>query len=169
MLSAKDVIRLLNLQPHPIEGGHFRETFRSGLTLPGSALPAHRAERNASTAIYYLLVAGAVSEMHMLPGEEVFHYYMGDPLETLLLYPDGRGEVRILGPDLREGQKPQLRIPAETWQGSAPALGPHGYTLIGATMAPGFDYVDYKRGMQAPLKAKWPAFAAQIERLTPNG
>ena len=169
MLGARDVIRLLNLQPHPIEGGHFRETHRSDLTLPGDALPAHRAERAASTAIFYLLVHGAVSEMHQLPGEEVFHFYMGDPLETLLLQPDGRGEVRQLGPDLANGQVPQFTIPGDVWQGSTPADGPHGYTLIGATMAPAFDYVDYRRGMRDPLTAKWPAFADRIIRLTPNG
>ena len=111
MLRAEDVIRLLNLQPHPIEGGHFRETHRSGLTLPGSALPGHRDDRSASTAIYYLLTPGAVSEMHQLPGEELFHYYAGDPLETLLLYPDGRVEVRILGIDFAPGQERQLVIP----------------------------------------------------------
>lgn len=169
MLRAEDVIRLLNLQPHPIEGGHFRETHRSGLTLPGSALPAHRDDRSAATAIYYLLTTGAVSEMHQLPGEELFHYYAGDPLETLLLYPDGRGEVRALGIDFDAGQEPQLAIPADVWQGSTPTAGPHGYTLIGSTMAPGFDYTDYVRGTRGPLVAKWPAFAERIEKLTPNG
>ena len=169
MLRADDVIRLLNLQPHPIEGGHFRETHRSDLTLPGSALPAHRDERSTSTAIYYLLTAGAVSEMHRLPGDEISHYYSGDPLETLLLYPDGHGEVRVLGTDLTNGQEPQLTIPAEVWQGSTPATGPHGYTLIGSTMAPGFDYADYCSGTREPLVAKWPAFAERIHRLTPNG
>ena len=169
MLRARDVIRLLNLQPHPIEGGHFRETHRSALTLPGDALPAHRADRAAGTAIYYLLIEGAVSEMHRLPGEEVFHFYLGDPLETLLLHPDGRGEVRVLGPDLADGQRPQSTIPGDVWQGSTPLPGPHGYTLIGATMAPAFDYVDYRRGMREPLKAKWPAFAERIALLTPNG
>ena len=169
MLRADDVIRLLNLQPHPIEGGHFRETHRSDLTLPGSALPAHRDERSTSTGIYYLLTAGAVSEMHRLPGDEIFHYYSGYPLETLLLYPDGHGEVRVLGTDLTNGQEPQLTIPAEVWQGSTPATGPHGYTLIGSTMAPGFDYADYCSGTREPLVAKWPAFAERIHRLTPNG
>ncbi len=169
MLSAQDVIRLLNLQPHPIEGGHFRESHRSDLTLPASALPAHRIERSASTAIYYLLIAGAVSEMHQLPGEEVYHHYLGDPLETLLLYPDGHGELRIVGNDLANGREPQMTIAGDVWQGSTPAAGPHGFALIGATMAPGFDYADYRRGHRATLQAGWPKFAERIGQLTPNG
>lgn len=169
MLSAQDVIRLLNLQPHPIEGGHFRETHRCDLTLPASALPAHRIERSASTAIYYLLIAGAVSEMHQLPGEEVYHHYLGDPLETLLLYPDGHGELRLVGNDLANGHEPQMTIASDVWQGSTPAVGPHGFALIGATMAPGFDYADYRRGNRASLQTGWPKFAERIEKLTPNG
>lgn len=169
MLTAADVIRALGLQPHPVEGGHFRETYRSAGTIPAVALPSHDADRSVGTAIYYLLTGAAVSEMHRLPGDEVFHFYLGDPLETLLLKPDGESEVVVIGADLLAGQVPQLVIPAGVWQGSVRGAGPHGFTLIGATMAPGFDYADYERGKRDDLTAAWPARAAEIEKRTPQG
>lgn len=169
MLTADDVIRALGLQPHPVEGGHFRETYRSGGIIPAVALPSHDADRSVSTAIYYLLTGAAVSEMHKLPGDEVFHFYLGDPLETLLLFPGGGSEVVVLGTDLTAGQVPQLVIPAGVWQGSVRGRGPRGFTLIGATMAPGFDYADYERGQRDALTAGWPARFAEIAARTPLG
>lgn len=153
MFTPADVIRLLDLSPHPVEGGHFRETYRS----------PH------STAIYYLLEGMGVSEMHRLPGDEVYHFYAGDPLETLLLFPDGTGRTVTLGTDLAAGQVPQLVIPGGVWQGSVRISGRHGWSLIGATMAPGFEYADYTRGERAALTAGWPAFAGAIDARTPNG
>lgn len=169
MLTAEDVIRALDLQPHPVEGGHFRETYRSPGVIPAVALPSHDADRSVGTAIYYLLTGSAVSEMHRLPGDEVYHFYLGDPLETLLLVPGGTSEVVVLGADLLAGQVPQLVIPAGVWQGSVRGTGPHGFTLIGATMAPGFDYADYERGQRVALTATWPARAAEIAARTPQG
>lgn len=153
MLTTADVIRLLHLSPHPVEGGHFRETYRS----------PH------STAIYYLLEGVGVSEMHRLPGDEVYHFYAGDPLETLLLFPDGIGRQVTLGTDLAVGQVPQMVIPGGVWQGSVRTAGPHGWVLIGATMAPSFAYADYVRGERAELSAGWPAFATAIAERTPHG
>jgi predicted cupin superfamily sugar epimerase len=153
MLTPPDVIRLLNLSPPPVEGGHFRETYRS----------PH------STAIYYLLEGVGLSEMHRLPGDEVYHFYAGDPLETLLLFPDGIGRQVTLGTDLAVGQVPQLVIPGGVWQGSVRTAGAHGWVLIGATMAPGFEYADYVRGKRAELSAGWPAFATAIAERTPHG
>lgn len=168
MLTADVVIRVLGLQPHPVEGGHFRETYRSAGMIPARALPAHDAGRSVGTAIYYLLTGTAVSEMHKLPGDEVYHFYLGDPLETLLLS-SYTSEVVTLGTDLAAGEVPQLVIPAGVWQGSVRGAGPHGFTLIGATMAPGFDYADYERGTREELTARWPSRAAEIERRTPLG
>lgn len=168
-MTAADIIRLLNLQPHPLEGGHFRETYRSAGVVPAAALPDHGAARSAGTAIYYLLTGDAVSEMHRLPGDEVYHFYLGDPLETLLLVAGDPGRVVTLGPDLTAGQVPQLVIPGGVWQGSVRRPGPHGWTLIGATMAPGFDYSDYTRGGRGPLTEGWPRLADAIARRTPHG
>ncbi len=108
-MTADDVIRLLALQPHPLEGGFFRETYRSTGLLPKNVLPAHSGSRSVSTAIYYLLKPGHVSELHVLPGDEVFHFYLGSPVRMLQLWPDGSGKEVILGfGHLAGGQVPQL-------------------------------------------------------------
>lgn len=168
MLTADDVIRLLKLQPHPIEGGFFRETYRSPEMIPASALPRHPATRPAGTAIYYLLKPGSLSEMHVLPGEEVFHFYMGGPVRMLQLWPDGSAKEVTLGTNLAAGEVPQLVVPGGVWQGSE-LVDDSSFALLGATMAPGFDYKDYVTGKRAELIAKWPASAERITRLTPKG
>ena len=168
MLTADDVVRMLDLQPHPIEGGFFRETYQSAATLPAAVLPDHRGPRRLSTAIYYLLKPGHVSELHVLPGHEVFHFYLGSPVRMLQLWPDGTGKEVILGPDLAAGQLPQVVVPGGVWQGTH-LLADTGFALLGCTMAPGFDYADYTGGSRAELTARWPAFAELIARLTPRG
>lgn len=162
-MTADDVIRRLALQPHPVEGGFFRETYRSAATLP-----AHGGSRSVSTAIYYLLKPGHVSELHVLPGDEVFHFYLGEPVRMLQLWPDGSGKEVILGSDIAAGQIPQVVVPGGVWQGTR-MVGETGFALLGCTVAPGFDYDDYRGGSRAELTAKWPAFAAEITRLTPRG
>ncbi len=162
-MTADDVIRILHLQPHPVEGGYFRETYRAA-----TMLPAHGAERSVSTAIYYLLKPGHVSELHVLPGDEVFHFYLGGPVQMLQLWPDGSGREVTLGADLTAGEVLQLVVPGGVWQGTR-LLGSRGFALLGCTVAPGFDYADYRSASRAELVAKWPAFARQIETLTPRG
>ena len=168
-MTAADVIRLLDLKPHPVEGGYFRETHRTVDRVPGAALPRHGADRSTGTAIYFLLTGDTVSEMHRLPGDEVFHFYLGDPVEMLQLHPDGTGRTLALGPDLLAGQVPQLVVPGGVWQGSRVVPGRSGFALLGATMAPGFDYADYATGARAELTDRWPAFAELIRVLTPKG
>lgn len=167
-MTADEVIRLLALQPHPVEGGYFRETYRSAHTLPQAVLPVHAGPRSVSTAIYYLLKPGHVSELHVLPGDEVFHFYLGSPVCMLQLWPDGSGREVILGTDLASGEVPQLVVPAGVWQGTR-LLGECGFALLGCTVAPGFDYADYRSGTRVELTEKWPAFAKEIARLTPRG
>jgi predicted cupin superfamily sugar epimerase len=164
-MTADDVIRHLQLQPHPVEGGFFRETWRSSASI---ALPTHAGKRSVGTAIYYLLKPGHVSELHVLPGDEVFHFYLGSPVTMLQLWPDGSGKTIILGTDLAAGQVPQCVVPAGVWQGTR-LFSNDGFALLGATMAPGFDYADYGAGARAELIAKWPEFADEIARLTPRG
>ena len=167
-MTADDVIRVLNLRPHPVEGGFFRETYRSAATLPAAVLPGHRGPRSVSTAIYYLLKPGHVSELHVLPGDEVFHFYLGSPVRMLQLWPDGTGKEVVLGSELAAGQLPQVVVPGGVWQGTH-LLADEGFALLGCTVAPGFDYADYTGGSRAELTAKWPAFAELIAKLTPRG
>lgn len=162
-MTVDDVIRLLKLQPHPVEGGFFRETYRAGTTIS-----AHGGTRNVSTAIYYLLKPGHVSELHVLPDDEVFHFYLGASVKMLQLHPDGTGREVVLGADILAGEVPQMVVPAGVWQGTR-LVGESGFALLGCTVAPGFDYADYRSARRAELVSKWPAFAEEITRLTPRG
>jgi hypothetical protein len=120
-MNAEDIIKTLDLKPHP-EGGHFREMFRDGA---------------ASTAIYYLLKQGERSHWHRVDAAEVWHFYAGDPLE-LALSPDGRiTNTHTLGPNIADGERPQLVVPKHVWQSARP-LG--RYTLVGCTVAPAFRF-----------------------------
>ena len=168
MLTAEEVIALLNLKPHPVEGGYFRETYRSAAELPQSVLPHNPGPRSLGTAIYYLLTPHTVSEMHLLPTDEVFHFYLGDPVRMLQLWPDGSARTLTLGVDLRAGRVPQTVVPGGVWQGSHLLEGGR-FALLGATMAPGFDYDDYRSGVRAELAERWPEWAELIARLTPEG
>ena len=160
MLATEDMIAALGLEPHPLEGGFFRETYRTG--------HMHGQERPLATAVYYLLTPQTCSALHRLPGDELFHFYLGDPVEQLHLRPDGTGGVVVLGADVAAGQRPQVLVPGGVWQGAA--LAPGGrFALLGTTMAPGFAYPDYQTGDRAELAAQYPAFAAAIERLTADG
>jgi predicted cupin superfamily sugar epimerase len=166
MSTAAEVIRLLDLQPLAMEGGYFRETYRSKTVLTpaclGSAFPQHKA---AGTGIYYLLTPDTYSALHRLPTDEVFHHYSGGPVEMLQLWPDGRSEVVLLGSDLKAGQRPQVVVPAGVWQGSR--LLPGGeFALMGTTMAPGFDYADYESGDRKELTKAYPGEADRIAALT---
>jgi hypothetical protein len=159
-MTSGEIKALLNLAPHPVEGGFFRRTY----TSPGKVeLP--RGSRAQGTAIYYLLEAGGFSEMHVLESDEVFHFYLGDPVEMLQLYPDGGSAVLTLGPDLAAGQQVQVVVPAGVWQGTR-LLGDGKVALLGCTVTPGFDFADYRNGGYAELAARWPAQGERIRALT---
>ena len=98
MLTPERLIDLLDLAPLPVEGGHFRQTYRAGDVVGGAGLPARYTHAKAfGSAIYYLLHDGHMSAMHRLPTDEIYHFYLGDPVEMLLLHPDGSWETPILG------------------------------------------------------------------------
>ncbi|HEX7006350.1 MAG TPA: cupin domain-containing protein [Alphaproteobacteria bacterium] len=167
-ITAQDVIDRLGLEPHPVEGGYFRETYRAAETVPAAALDsAYAGARAHSTAIYYLLTPDGYSAMHRVRSDEVYHFYLGDPIEMLQLVPGGGGRTVLIGPDILAGMHPQLVVPRGVWQGSRLAAGwRHGFALLGATVAPGFDYADYEHGDRAALVAQWPMFEAQIKART---
>lgn len=166
MLTAEKIITLLNLRPHPIEGGYFVETYRSNLTLPQSVLPSpYNADRFAATAIFYLLTPDTFSALHRLPGDEMFHFYLGDPVETFLIRQDGSSSTVTLGQDLASGMLLQHNVPGGVWQGSR--LLPGGaFALLGTTMSPGFDYADYESGSRDSLLARFPQHRERILPLT---
>jgi uncharacterized protein len=164
----EDVIRILSLVPLPREGGFFRETYRSALRIPASTLPAvYTGPRHAGTAIYFLLTPDTVSLIHRLPGDEVFHFYLGDPVEMVQLHPNGKAYSIIIGSDLERGMQPQVVVPAGVWQGSRLVAGGR-FALMGTTMAPGFEGDDFEVGNRAILLRKFPEYAHLIRALTPE-
>lgn len=130
-LSAEEVVRLLDLSPHP-EGGFYRETFRDPRPVGGG--------RAASTAIYFLLPAGRASAWHRVDAAELWHFHAGAPL-LLSLHSDGAGSTHRLGTDLAAGERPQGVVPAGVWQ-SAKSLG--AWTLVSCTVAPGFEFAYFE-------------------------
>lgn len=164
-MTAEEIARLLGLEPHPEEGGYFAETWRAAEDVAADALPARYAgSRRFGTAIYYLITPDSFSAMHKVASDEVFHFYLGDPVEMLQLHPDGEGHVVRLGPDLAAGERPQRVVPAGVWQGSRLAAGGR-FALLGATVAPGFEFADYTHGDRDELLAGWPEHRAMIEAL----
>ncbi len=142
---------MLGLEPLPGEGGWYRETWRS----------------DAGSAILYFLSSDddSFSAMHRLPTDEIYHFYLGDPVEMLLLSGGGRSETVRLGPDIRRGERVQHVVPAGVWQGSRVAPG-GAWALMGTTMAPPFRFDDYQPGDRGALIAGWPAEAERIRALT---
>jgi len=165
-MTAEEIKQRLGLEAHPCEGGYFVQTWKSDEEIPQSALPGrYGGARAAGTAIYYLIEPSTFSEMHRLISDEVFHFYLGDPLEMLQLWPDGSSRVVILGSDLAAGMLPQIVVPKNVWQGSR--LVPGGsVALFGCTVSPGFDYADYETGKRTELSREYPEAAALIEALT---
>jgi predicted cupin superfamily sugar epimerase len=131
LLSDGEVIRLLELKPHP-EGGHFRETFRDRRTVEGG--------RAASTSIYFLLVRGERTQWHGVDAVEVWHWYAGGALDLRIDVGVGTRAIR-LGPDLAAGERPQAVVPAHAWQ-AAESRG--DWTLCGCTVAPGFEFSGFE-------------------------
>lgn len=166
MLTADQIITLLNLKPHPEEGGYFVETYRSPETLSEKALPSrYKGVRLFGTAIYYLLTPETFSAMHRLQSDEIFHFYIGDPVEMLQLWPDGSSRVLILGSDMLNGMQPQVVVPRGVWQG-ARLLKDGKFALLGTTVSPGFEFVDYEPGKWDDLVKSYPQYQDLIISLT---
>ena len=166
MLTVQQIKDLLKLQPLPSEGGFFAEVYRSTHKLASNALPSGYADqRSLSTAIYYLLTPDNFSAMHRLRGDEVYHFYLGDPVEMLLLKQDGSAEAILVGPDIASGMHLQHAVAGGTWQGSR--LAPGGqFALMGTTMAPGFDPADFELGKRDELCAQYPGYSPLVAMLT---
>lgn len=166
MVTATDVIQALGLRRLPGEGGLFRECFRGPLiTVPTGSGELDGETRPLATAIYYLVTPEEFSGLHRLRADEIFHFYLGDTCEMTLLLPGGAVETRLLGIDFAAGAQPQVRVPAGVWQGTRLAAG-GAFALLGTTMAPGYDAVDFELGDRATLTARWPAATTAIRALT---
>lgn len=133
-MTAQEIIELLHLEPLEMEGGYFRQNYRNKASW--------NEHKPMSTAIYFLLTPETYSCLHRLPNDEVYHFYLGDPVELLVLDDAGQGSVHTLGSDLVAGMLVQTAVPAGAWQGSR-LLSGGSWALLGTTMAPGFTDDDF--------------------------
>lgn len=154
MKTAQDWIASLQLVSHP-EGGFYRETYRSPVTV---ALPAFNGARAVSTAIYFLLPAGNISAFHRIKSDEIWHFYAGQALTIHLITAAGTYTALTVGPD-----QPQAVVPAGCWFGATIETR---YALVGCTVAPGFDFRDFEMAERSALLAMYPQHRTLIERLT---
>ena len=168
---ARRIIERFHMERIPQEGPWFSVTYASSDQIEGSALPARYGGKAhaAGSSILAVETPTDFSALHRLKTDETWHFYGGDPLELLLLYPDGHGETVILGPDVFRGQQPQFTVPRGVWQGSAPVGGgdnPEAYAFFGCQLAPAFGCEDFEIGYRDELTKRYPQFAEPIARLT---
>ena len=165
--TAQSYIESLQMQPHP-EGGFFRESYRSEQTMEVTAPGGGTQQRNVCTAIYFLLEAGNFSAFHRIKSDEIWHFYAGQALEVLELLPSGELRCTRLGPDILRGELPQYVVPANTWFASRVADG-GTFSLVGCTVAPGFDFADFQLARRQELLEIFPQHRQIITELTRRG
>ena len=154
----------LKLEPHP-EGGYYRQTYESELLIRSDSLPDHSGPRAASTAIYFLLEGENFSAFHRLRSDEMWHFYAGSPLLVHVIDRAGAYSSLLLGNDPDGGQVFQAVVPAGHWFASH--VGDRtSWTLVGCTVAPGFDFADFELARREQLGAQYPRHRELINRLT---
>jgi len=163
--TAEEIKSLLGLEPHPT-CGFVAETYRSPLEIPASALPdAYVGDRPFGSALYFLVTPDAQIVMHRIRSDQLYHHYLGDPLEVLMLFPDGTDNVVTVGSDLAAGQRPQLFLPGGTFHTSR--LSPDAdYALLASTEWPGVEPPDVEHGDIEALVKAYPDFREEIHAFT---
>jgi predicted cupin superfamily sugar epimerase len=165
--TAEEIKGMLGLQPHPT-CGFVAETYRSPLEIPASALPdVYEGDRPFGSALYFLVTPDAQIVMHRIRSDQQYHHYLGDPLEVLMLLPDGTGKVVTVGSDLAAGQRPQLFLPDGTFHTSRLDAGA-SYALLASTEWPGVEPPDVEHGDIEALMKDFPDFREEIQAFTGN-
>jgi predicted cupin superfamily sugar epimerase len=162
---AQFYINAYNMQAHP-EGGYFAETYRSAENIPRNALPSRfKGNRSFSTGIYFLLESHHISALHRIESDEMWHFYAGCPLNVYVI--DNQGDLIIirLGNNPENGEVFQAVVPAGCWFGSKPAES-DSYSLVGCTVAPGFDFEDFEMKSRDELLTMFPQHREVVEMLT---
>jgi predicted cupin superfamily sugar epimerase len=162
MSRVENLVEKLGLQPHP-EGGFYRETYRSGGKIRLNGELDIKGERNYSTAIYFLLVRDSFSAWHRIKQDEAWHFYEGAPVRVHSISPEGKYKYFDLGPDFDAGQEPQYMVPGGYWFASE-TLG--DYSLVGCTVAPGFDFADFELAKLNELSELFPSHQPLIQKFT---
>ncbi len=161
MTSPELLINHLQLQPHP-EGGYYRETYRSGESI---SLPGFDGDRNFSTAIYFMLTSENFSAFHRIKQDEVWHYYTGSSLYVHVIDKTGKYARHTVGLDIENGATPQFIVTAGDWFGSS-VVDENSFSLVGCTVAPGFDFRDFEMAKREDLLKFFPDHKEIITALT---
>lgn len=165
-MEAHQVVETLGLTRHPREGGWFKETYRSQDFIDATALPArYGANRVCSTQILYLITNEQYSRFHRVKSDEIFHFYLGQPAKLCVLSPDGQMQQLVLGNDITRGECLQAIVPAGHWQGVFP-INENSWSLLGATVSPGFEYADFDEPERSVLLEKYPQHEELVIKLT---
>jgi len=163
--SAKEIISHLGLAPLPEEGGHFVQSYKSKQKCK-IAGKTNGPVRSCGTGIFYLISSTEFSLLHRLRFDETYHFYAGDPVNLVQISKTGRLTKTTLGHSITSGQAIQAVIPAGTWQGSHILQSKIGWSLLGTTMAPGFEFEDFELADRKKLINAWPEHKNLIRRLT---
>lgn len=159
------IVRNLDLKPHP-EGGYFRETYRSDGAIDANSLDSnYKGERNYSTCIYFLLTSEVFSAFHRILQDEIWHFYDGSPIDLHIITKDGDYTKTIIGRDIDRGEIPQFVVPGGSWF-AATVINSDDYSLLGCTVAPGFDFRDFELPTRNELIIKFPQHQRIISNLT---
>lgn len=165
MNQVEEIIKLLNLQPHP-EGGYFKETYRSdGFITEDNLGSKFKGQRNYCTSIYFLLTSDSFSAFHRINQDEIWHFYKGSPIKLHIISDDGKYSNIIIGNDLEENQQPQFTVKANDWF-AAEVMNKNDYTLVGCTVSPGFDFQDFELPKRGFLIQQYPHHELIIRKLT---
>ncbi len=165
VMTAKQIIQKLNLQPHP-EGGYYRETYRSREVIPQDSLnSSFEGDRNVSTAIYFMLTSENFSAFHKVNQDEIWHFHQGSPIVLHIITPDGNHQKVYIGNHIESDENPQYCVPATCWF-AAEVVNPNSFSLVSCTVAPGFDFKDFTLAKRVDLLSKFPAHEEIIMQFT---
>jgi predicted cupin superfamily sugar epimerase len=165
MINLDNVIHMLQLNPHP-EGGYFRETYRSeGMISREELGKRFSGKRNFSTSIYFLLTSESFSAFHRIVQDEAWHFYDGSPLFLHMISPKGEYTKVIIGRNFENGEIPQFVVPGGTWF-AAEVGHKDSFSLLGCTVAPGFDFADFEMGGRDELTRLFPELMEIIFKLS---
>lgn len=165
MTKAQQWISNLKLVAHP-EGGYFSEVYRSEETISENCLnKRYLVSHSISTSIYFLLDGSDFSAFHRIKSDEIWHFYDGLPTKIYLIFPDGNFEIKKLGLDFEQNELPQVVIPKNVWFAAKP-LAENSFSLVGCTVAPGFDFADFELAKRDELLQKYPQHKSLITQLT---
>ena len=165
MNSAEEIIKILDLKPHP-EGGFYKETYRSHGEIKEDSLDInYHGKRNFSSCIYFLLTSDTFSAFHRIQQDEIWHFYDGSPIKLHTISENGIHSEFIIGNDLINGQSPQLMVPGGHWFG-AEVINKNSYSLVGCTVSPGFNFDDFELPKRKKLISLFPKHKEIIKKLS---